>query len=185
MKRDAFTLTELLAAMAVVSIVMGITAMLLVKLFDYQQNNYEYSEQRRATDRFITEFRNDVHTYGKPQILADGTVLLRWTTNTETIEYTAQPGEFPDQRNIVRTVRKESGNRYETYRLPDRSALRFAEGTANDAGLVALSLWTTPPGTKTPNLDELNPFDRTIPESLAYQIDPKYASNWRTIIVRY
>jgi len=68
--------------------------------------------------------------------------------------------------------------------------VRFAEGTGNDAGLIALSLWTAPQGTTVlnhtvPNLTELNPFDRTVPQTLEQQIDPKYAGNWRTIIVRY
>jgi prepilin-type N-terminal cleavage/methylation domain-containing protein len=191
MKRDGFTLIELINVMAAVSVVMGVTAVMLVKLFDYQQNHGEYSDQRRAVDRFVAGFRNDVRTYGKPEIVTDGITLLRWTTETETIEYTAQTGEFPDQRNIVRTVRKEEQtHRAETYRLPDRTMVRFVDGTGNDAGLVALSLWTAPQGTPVPhhavpNLDALNPFDRTIPKTLEEQIDPKYAGNWRTIIARY
>jgi len=76
-------------------------------------------------------------------------------------------------------------NHYEIYRLPDRTTLRFSDGTGNDAGLMALSLWIAPRGTEIPNLDELNPFDRTIPHSLERQIAPQYAGNWRTIIVRY
>jgi len=186
MKRHGFTLVELVTTMAVVAVIMGITAILLVQLFDYQQNHNEYSERMRSVDRFVVAFRNDIHSYGKPEILSDGDTLLRWTTETETIEYTSQPGEFPDQLNVVRTVRKEGQqNRYETYRLPDRTALCFADGTGNDAGLVALSLWTAPQGTEMPNLSELNPFDRTLPEFLEQQIDPKYAGNWRTIIARY
>ena len=185
MKRDGFTLIELITVMAAVSVVMGVTAVMLVKLFDYQQNHGEYSDQRRAVDRFVAGFRNDVRTYGKPEIVTDGITLLRWTTETETIEYTAQPSEFPDQLNIVRTVQKEEGKHNETYRLPDRTMLRFAEGKDADAGLIALSLWTAPQGTGTLNHAELNPFDRTIPKTLEDQMNPKYAGNWRTIIARY
>jgi len=196
MKRPGFTLIELIAVMATVSVVMGIAAVMLVQLFDYRQNLAEYSERMRDVNRFVAKFRNDVRTYGKPEILTDGDTLLRWTTGTETIKYTAQPGEFPDQWSVVRTVQNEGTNNHsETYRLPDRTTARFAEGTGNDAGLIALSLWTAPQGTTVlnhtvpnltePNLTELNPFDRTLPQTLEQQIDPKYAGNWRTIIVRY
>ena len=196
MKRHGFTLIELVAVMATVSVVMGITAVLLVQLFDYQRNLAEYSERMHAINRLVAEFRNDVRTYGKPEILTDGDTLLRWTTETKTIEYMAQPGEFPDQWSVVRTVQNEgTNNRSETYHLPDRTTVRFAEGTGNDAGLIALSLWTAPQGTAVlnhavpnltePNLSELNPFDRTLSQTLEQQIDPKYAGNLRTIIVRY
>ena len=190
MKRPGYTLIELITVMAVMSAVVGVSAVLLVQLFDFQQRNGEYAEKMRAGDRFVAMFRGDVHTYGKPDILSEGDVLLRWTTETETIEYTAQPGEFPDQLSIVRTVQKEGGNHRETYHLPDRTTLRFAEGKDGDAGLVALSLWTSPQGTTLPNLaapnpGELNPFDRTVSKTIEQQIDPKYAGNWRTIVVRY
>ena len=185
MKRPGYTLVELITVMAVLSVIMGVTAVMLVQLFEFQQNTGEHADKVRSADRFVVIFRSDVHTYGKPDILSEGNVLLRWTTETETIEYTAQPGEFPDQLNIVRTVQNEEGNRNETYRLPDRTTLRFAEGKDADAGLIALSLWSTPQGTKMPNLDELNPFDRTMPKTLEDQINPKYAGNWRTIVVRY
>ena len=186
MKRHGFTLIELIAVVAVLAVVLGFTVVMFAQLFDFQQNNSEYSDGIRATDRLVADFRNDVRTYGKPEILSKGSALLRWETSTETIEYTSESGEFPGQQNIVRTVRQgEQQSGYEKYRLPERSALRFVEGKDNDAGLVALSLWITPKGTETPSLDELNPFDRTIPQSLELRIDPKYAGNWRTIIVRY
>ena len=191
MRRTGYTLIELITVMAVLSVIMGVTAVMLVQLFDFQQNTGEHADKVRAADCFVAVFRSDVHTYGKPDIFSEGNVLLRWTTETETIEYTAQTGEFPDQRNIVRTVRKEEQtHRAESYRLPDRTMVRFVDGTGNDAGLVALSLWTAPQGTPVPhhavpNLDALNPFDRTIPKNLEEQIDPKYAGNWRTIIARY
>jgi hypothetical protein len=122
--------------------------------------------------------------------VSDGNTLLRWTTETATIEYMAQPGEFPEQLNVVRTVQQEGQrNHYETYRLPDRTTLRFidgtADGTGNDVGLIALSLWIASKNIETPNLDELNPFDRTVPTSLEQRMDSKHAGHWRTIIARY
>jgi len=186
MKKKGFTLIELIAVMAAVAVVMGVAVTLLVQLFDFQKNFYEHSNLSRHGDNLANAFRNDVHTYGKPEILADGNTLLRWKTETEVIDYTRVPGSFPDQLNVVRTVQKDGQqNRYETYRLPDRTTLWCADGKDINAGFVALSLWTAPQGMEKPKIDELNPFDRTIPKSLEQQIDPKYAGNWRTIIARY
>ena len=171
--------------MAVMAIVMGVTVVLLVQLFDFQQNSGEYADRSRAVDHLTVVFRNDVRTYGKPEIPTDGTALLRWTTEMETVEYTAEPGEFPEQLRVVRKMQKEGETRFETYHLPDRTTFRFVEGKDDDAGLIALSLWIAPLGTEIPNLDELNPFDRTMPKTLEGQVNPKYAGNWRTIIARY
>jgi len=184
MKRPAFTLTELLAVMAALSVVMGISVVLLLQAFDFQRTNDLYAEGNRAASRLIADFRSDVRTYGKPEISADGDALLCWNTGTETIDYATQPGAFPDQLIVVRTVRKGESVSQETYRLPDRTVLWFVEGNHANAGLVALSLWTTPTGAKTltPNdMSDMNPFDRTLPQS---DIAPKYAGNWRTIVVR-
>jgi len=185
MRRPGYTLIELITVMAVMAVVMGVSVVMLVQLFDFQQNTGEYADCTRAVDRLVIDFREDVRTYGKPEVLTDGDTWLRWTTETTTIEYTAQPGKFPDQRHVVRTVQKEGKNYYETYRLPDRSALHFADGKDDDAGLVALSLWIAPQGTEPPNIEELNPFDRTMPKVLEERMNPKYAGHWRTIIVRY
>ena len=182
MRKPGFTLTEMLAVIAALFVVMSISVVMLIQVLDFQRTNNRYSEGIRVADRFVADFRNDVRVYGKPEIPTDGTALLRWNTGTATIDYITEPGAFPDQQTIVRTVRKEDRQFVETYRLPDRTALWFVEGKDADAGLVALSLWTTPPGTETPNPNDLNPFDRTLPKS---PVDPKYAGNWRTIIARY
>jgi len=177
MKRQAFTLIELIAVVALMAIIMGTAVVLIAQLFDYQRNNAEYADSIRAVNRLVADFRSDVRTHGKPEILTDDDTLLRWTTNVLTVEYRTEPGEFPDQQKIIRTVRQEGeSNRYETYRLPERSALRFVEGMESDAGLVAMSLWVGTPVGDVPNIDELNPFDRTTKSC---------AHHWRTIVVRY
>jgi prepilin-type N-terminal cleavage/methylation domain-containing protein len=177
MKKHGFTLIELIAVIVVVAIVMGTAVVLLAQLFEFRQTNDEYANGVRTVNLLITDFRNDVRTYGKPAILSDEDVLLRWTTETKTIEYTAEPGEFPDQQNIIRTVHQDGQrNGYEMDQLPDRTAVHFIEGKEHNVGLIALSLWTAPPRGEMPNLDELNPFDRTFESR---------ADRWRTIVVRY
>ena len=185
-KRPGFTLIELITVIAVMAVVLGVSVLMFGQLFDFQRNHNEYSEGVRVTHRLIADFRHDVRSYGKPEIVSEEGTLLRWTTESEMVEYTLQPGAFPEQQNVHRTVRKDGAQIFhETYRLPDDSTLSFAEGAGDDAGLVVLSLWITPPGTKMPKPEELNPFDRTMPQALQQQVDPKYAGNWRTIIVRY
>ena len=185
MRRRGFTLTELVAVMAALAVVMGVSVVLLVQAFDFQRMSAEYSESIRTSNRLIADFRSDVRTHGKPEIPADGNTLLRWKTETETIDYVVEPGEFPDQQNIARTVQKDDRVFRENYHLPDRTTVWCVEGKDTDTGLVALSLWTTTQGTEVPNPSELNPFDRTLPKTLEQRIDPKYAGNWRTIVVRY
>jgi len=182
MRKSGFTLVELVAVMAALFAVMSISVIILFQLFDFQQTNGEYSDGIRTLDRLVVDFRSDVHTYGKPEIPAEGNVLLRWKTEEVTLDYVVEPGTFPDQRVILRTLLKEGRKVLETYRLPNRTTVWCVDGTETDAGLVALSLWTTPLGMKPPLPETLNPFDRTMPKS---QVDPKYAGNWRTIIARY
>jgi type II secretory pathway pseudopilin PulG len=182
MRKSGFTLVELIAVMATLFAVMGVSVVLLVKAFDFQQTNTEYADGVRVADRLIAEFRNDVHVYGKPEIPNDGKTLIRWMSDTVTLEYAMEPGIFPDQQSVVRSLQKDGQTFRETYHLPEKTTVWCVMGKDGNDGLVALSLWTTPQGTELPPLDTLNPFDRTMPES---KIDPKYAGNWRTIIARY
>ena len=182
MKKTGFTLTELLAVMAALSVIMGISVVMLIQAFDFQRANDQYVEGVRTANRLVADFRSDIRAFGKPEILTEGVTLLRWDVGTEAVDYTVEPGKFPDQQTVVRTVRKDGQVSKETYSLPDRSMLWFAEGSDAGAGLVVLSLWTTPTGAETPDRNDLNPFDRTLSKT---QVDPKCAGNWRTIIARY
>ena len=180
--KKGFTLIELLAVMVAMFTVMGISVALLIQTFDFRRNYDEYSDGVRAVDRFVADFRNDVHVCGKPEI-PGGDTLLRWNSATETVDYVTESDLFPDRQTIVRTVRKDGKKiRGEVYRLPRRMTLWFTDGKNADAGLVALSLWTTPPGTEPPQPDETNPFDRTLSTQRTVS---RYAGNWRTIIARY
>jgi len=179
MKKPGFTLIELLAIMVAMFTIMGVSVALLVQAFGFQRTTSQYSDGIRAVDRFVADFRNDVHVYGKPEIPADGDTLLRWNTGTETVDYVTQPGLFPDRQTIVRIMHKDALRSVETYRLPNRMTLWFENGKDANAGLVALSLWTTPQSGETPRPSDLNPFTRTLPG------DSKNTGNWRTIIARY
>ena len=182
MRRHGFTLTELVVVMAVLFAVMGVSVVMLMQAFDFQQSNDQHAEGMRSIDRLVLDFRNDIHTYGKPEIPTDSSTLFQWKTETATVEYVVAPGTFPDQRIVVRTLQEDEQLFRETYRLPDRTTVWGVSGTETEAGLVALSLWTAPPGTEAPLPETLNPFDRTMPK---LQVDPKYAGNWRTIIAKY
>jgi type II secretory pathway pseudopilin PulG len=182
MRKSGFTLVELVAVMTVLFAVMGVSVVLLIQVFDFQRTNSQYSDEVRDLDRLAADFRSDVHAYGKPEIPADGNTLLRWNTESATLDYITATGAFPDQKTIVRTLQKGGEKFCETYRFHDRTAVWCTGGKDNDAGLIALSLWTVAPGTEMPLPDFLNPFDRSMSESKA---EPKYAGNWRTIVARY
>jgi len=182
MRRHGFTLTELIAVIAVLFAVMGVSVVMLLQAFDFQQANDRHAEGMRTVDRLVIDFRTDVHTYGKPEIPTNSATLFLWKTESATVEYVVAPGTFPDQVIIIRTHEVDALLFRETYRLPDRTTVWSAMGTESYAGLVALSLWTSPPGTEPPLPETLNPFDRTMSQS---QVEPKYAGNWRTIIARY
>ena len=175
-------MTELVAVMAVMFAVMGVSVVMLMQAFDFQQTSDQHAEGMRTVDRLVIDFRNDVHAYGKPEIPSDSPVLFRWNTESATLEYIIVPGTFSDQKIVVRTLHTDGDEFRETYRLPDRTTVWGEVGTETAAGLIALSLWTAPPGTEPPLPETLNPFDRTMPK---LQVEPKYAGNWRTIIARY
>jgi type II secretory pathway pseudopilin PulG len=185
--RKSFTLIELIAVMAVMFTVMGISVVILIQAFDFQQTNNEHAEGVRAVNRLLNDFREDVHSFGKPMIPTEGEILIQWKTETAEVCYTRAPSSIsPNQQAVVRWLSKDGQSLTETYRLPDRTTVWCVDGETTHAGLVALSLWTTPPGTETPKLETLNPFDRTMPSSTVNPtVNSKYAGNWRTIAARY
>ena len=190
MKKRGFTLIELISLMAAAAAIVGFAAMLLVQLFLFQQNNDGYTQGVRSANRLADDFRNDVQAFGKPEILMGQETLLRWVLlrgNEESgmIEYTTEPGRFPEQLNLVRTMSKDGQQVHrETYRFPSRVSLQFVEGQEDNTGLIALSLLMMPQGPAV-DISEFNPFDRTLPKSLEQRVDVKHAGHWRTIVVRY
>ena len=182
MRKSGFTLVELLAVMVSLFAVMGVSVVLLVQAIHFQKKNSAEAEGMRVFDRLAVDFRSDVHAFGKPEIPDDG-ALIQWKTDTETLRYVLEPGRFPEQQVIVRTLEKDGQKQIESYRLPERTAVWCVDGKATDANLAALSLWTVPPGTEMPPLDTINPFDRTIQKGS--QADSQHAGYWRTIIARY
>ncbi|MDR0328134.1 MAG: type II secretion system GspH family protein [Planctomycetaceae bacterium] len=186
-KQSGFTLVELIVVLTALFAVMGVSVVLLVQTINFQRTNSAYLDGVRVLDRLVVDFRNDVHAYGKPVIPNDGNTLLQWKSDTVSLDYIVKEGRFADEQQIVRTLKKDGETILETYRLPEKTTVWCVNGADSDAGLVALSLWTIPLGTKMPPQAELNPFDRTLstPETLESNMVPRYAGNWRTIIARY
>jgi prepilin-type N-terminal cleavage/methylation domain-containing protein len=180
-KQTGFTLIELVAVMGVLSVIMGIAITLLFQMFDLQMRSEENSDRTRSTNRFVASFRQDIQTYGKPELktgsIASGEKPLRWTLNGKTLEYELLSGKHPGQR-FVRRIEKtgEKMNRSEDYALPDGTALSTFEGKDKNAGLVALLLWRQMPVGEAPKPNELNPFE---------QNGAEYAGVWRTVFARF
>ena len=183
MKR-AFTLIELTVVMGCLSLIFGVAMVLFFKAFDFQLQYAEQLVLARSTGRFVEQFRSDARTYSRPDYRPEENVPLRWNDGDRLVEYELAAGLFPEKRNVIR--REKQGAtvlRTETFALPDDSRLQFVEGKGAFAGFLAMSLWTDLPGVGDVNLDELDPFSRTIPESLKNRLDPCHAGNWRTVLI--
>ncbi|MDR1957749.1 MAG: prepilin-type N-terminal cleavage/methylation domain-containing protein [Planctomycetaceae bacterium] len=179
--RTAFTLVELIAVMAILSVTVGTSTMLLFKMFDFHIRYAESAAQLESTNRLVARFRSDIHTNGQPEISPDGSVLLTWQNAGQEIMYILENGAFPEKKIVRREVRR-NGERVnmETYHLPDHTKLGFAEGTDRDAGLTAMSLWTLPPGKEAIVSIPYDPFTRTVPSQ---SFGP--SGYWRTVLVRH
>lgn len=185
-----FTLVELIAVMGCLSVIMGVAIVLLFQMFDMQVRTEERSIEIRRVNRFIDVFRKDVHELGRPEIVTESVeteeVLLRWESETATVEYEWKTGEFPGQRFVRRTENMgESIRQTEDYRLPDHSVLQFVEGKDRYAGLVALSLWRQTPGSDIPMADETNPFEKTVLNASSEQDETAYIGMWRTVLAHF
>ena len=183
MKR-AFTLVELITVMWCFSLIAGVAMVLFFQAFDFQLRYSEQSALARSTDRFVEQFRCDARAFGPGVCHPEENLLLRWSDGERQIEYELVPGAFPEKRNVIRYEKQgETVLSRETFALPDDSSLQFVEGEGDFAGFLAMSLWTNIPGTGEVPLSELDPFRRTVPESVNNRLDPCFAGNWRTVLI--
>jgi prepilin-type N-terminal cleavage/methylation domain-containing protein len=184
-----FTLIELVTVLAILSVVMGLSVMILFSMLDFHLKYDEQLKQWSATNRLAAQFRDDVHRNGHPEILRQDAKLLQWQNGENKITYTLEDGEFPEQKLVRRDVwRNQERIATEHYALLDNTAIWFDEGKEKNAGLTAMNLWTQPPGSKMPDPNRLDSFTRTISQSEEQpsdrQTDPTFADNWRIILVR-
>lgn len=199
-RRRAFSLTELLAVMACLAVMMSVSTTLFFQAFEFQIRHDERAHQTQSVNRLIEQFRSDarvcVQKKGTVQIAPEENVLFQWTVpesehEIQTIRYERRNGEFPQQSEVIRSVDVSKNGEQERlatekYRLPDHATLRFFTGSGEFQGLAAMSLWTNVSGTAPPSDSQFNPFARTMTESTTGrlpEVDPKFAGNWRTVIV--
>jgi prepilin-type N-terminal cleavage/methylation domain-containing protein len=183
--RNGFTLIELVTVLGILSVVMGISVMLLFSMFDFQLKYSEQQQQLSGTNQFVSQFRDDAHRNGQPEILRHDSNLLQWQNGENKITYTLEDGEFSEKKLVRRDVwQNQQRTATELYALPDDVVIWFDEGKENNAGLTAMNLWTPPPETKIPEKNQLDPFTRTIKQQPNQQLEPELASHWRIIIVR-
>jgi len=184
MKR-AFTLTELIVVMACLSVIFAAAMALFFTAFDFQLRYAEQTAAALSTDRLVEQFRKDARRLGQAVCEPTETVLLRWTDGDRQVEYELAPGPFPEKKIVIRNEKQGAiVLSTEKFTQPDDSRLKFVKGEGEFAGFLALSLWSDPLGIRDVNTDELDPFRRTVGESLKNRLDPGYAGNWRTVLVK-
>jgi prepilin-type N-terminal cleavage/methylation domain-containing protein len=120
--RRAFTLIEMIVAISVGSVLMGIAVSLLIVLLGAEQSGRTHAERSESLQRLADQFRRDVHAaagktaadvdrHGCRLRLADGG-NVRYVIGTHVISREEQAGS--------KTVRRES------YRLPNDSTAAIA-----------------------------------------------------------
>jgi len=170
-KSNAFTLIELVTVLGILSIVMGISTMMLFSMLDFHLRYDEQLKQQSGANRLVSQFRDDVHSNGQPEILQDGEVLLQWQNGENKIVYTLENGEFPEQKFLRRDVlQNQKRIATERYALPDNTSIWFTEGKDQNSGLVAMNLWIST-SESAPDKTKFAPFTQT-------------QSNLRTIIAK-
>lgn len=191
-------LVELLAVIACLTVILGVSMMLLFQTFEYQIRHNERTDQNRIANRLIEQFRIDVRGISsEPQIAPEENVFIQWNLpQDQIIRYELHEGKFPENCVVVRSLYVlKDGEREilatERYQLPDHTQLRFVKGENEFQGLTALCFWIGVAEAASLDVSQLDPFTRTIapaspdvPVSRLPSIDPKYAANWRTVIVR-
>ena len=186
LKNRAYTLIELTVVMACMAVITGITLVMMFQAFDFYQRTNEQMTQTASTNRLIAQFREDARSLGTPTLDPAPQLLLQWKADDgKTVNYRIENGEFPEKRIVVRDVMQEDQRlETESYHLTDDTDMAFFLGEAEFDGFIALSLWKNVKGVPVPEKRQLNPWTRSIPETLKEQIDPQFAGNWRTIIVK-
>ncbi len=110
-RRRGFSLIEMLAVLAVGSVLMAVAAGLLHTLMAIQQSGYHQFKDRRALDRLARQFREDVHAATAIEPQADGKNSPGWKLPLGTnlsVEYRVAPdGVHRIELEAKRTVRRE------------------------------------------------------------------------------
>ncbi|MDR0337011.1 MAG: hypothetical protein LBI18_07970 [Planctomycetaceae bacterium] len=184
-KFSGFTLIEMVFVFAAETFVIGLGVGVLFMVTEMRVKENHSDSARLSASRISEQFRNDLHSAASVTLENDS-LRLPFPDGQE-IVYSIEPAEFPKQPALFRN--KMSGDKKiatETYTLPSHSVAWFVQD--EDAGLVALSIWTQPVDRRDqilvqiPKKENLNPFTREIISQDNIGFDPRYVGNWRTII---
>jgi hypothetical protein len=184
-KHSGFTLIETVLVFSAEIFVIGLGVGVLFMVTEARIKEYRGDSARLSVSRLSEQFRTDLHA-ATTTLLENDSLRLTFP-NDEEIVYLIEQAEFPEQSVLRRN--KLRGNKKiatETFTIPDHSVAWFVFD--QDAGLVALNIWTQPVDRRgqilvtIPKKEDLNPFTREITGKDKIGIDPRYAGNWRTII---
>jgi prepilin-type N-terminal cleavage/methylation domain-containing protein len=129
--RPGFTMVEVMASLAALTIVMGVCAALITMLFNLSDSGEKHAAQELAIARAARTFRHDVHVADAVETRPSGkpsTVLSLLLKDGSSIEYTAERGSIvrveTDGVMIVTQDRlflpEKSSPRFERHKEGDR-----------------------------------------------------------------
>jgi type II secretory pathway pseudopilin PulG len=186
-KYSGFTLIETIIVFAAETFVIGLGVGVLFMVTETRIKEYRGDSVRSSLSRLSEQFRTDLHTATTSQL--ENNSLRLTFPNEEELVYSIEHAEFPEQSILRRNkIHGDKKIATETFTLPDHSVAWFVFD--KDAGLIALNIWTQPVDRRgqilvtIPKKEDLNPFTREITGKDKIGIDPRYAGNWRTIIVK-
>ena len=135
-RRPGYTLVELLVVITVTAVMLTLCAGMIHMLLKLDRSGRAASEQAADLARLARDFRSDAHATLK--VVSNETVSDRMTVlldGVKTVEYQTRPND------IVRTVREgEKVRRFETYRRPARTSVRFAADSAGPRPFIILMI---------------------------------------------
>ncbi len=138
--RRGSTLVEMMVTIAVLTVLLGLTAGLIRLLLRLDQAGRDALAVATDAARLAADWADDAHRAPATPPLIAGDRLTFARGDAERIEYTIRP------RDLLREVRRGDKVRRETYRLPPHASARFETTTEAGHPVASIVIRRDPPG---------------------------------------
>jgi type II secretory pathway component PulJ len=134
-RRPGYALIELLIVITVTAVMLTLCAGMIHLLLKLDRTGRTASEQAADLARLARDFRADAHASLKVSNQAGSDRMIFSVDAGRTVEYQIRPND------ILRTVREgEKVRRFETYRRPARTSVRFAGDSAGPRPFIIMMI---------------------------------------------